>query len=98
MTIVDHITFNPQKHKLGKLCPRQHDHCGSGQSIRPLKGSCCCYCAAENKKKCDAKRSLAKKQAQATADLLIPTNIVDAIEFNAEKHMMGSLCKNRHDY
>jgi hypothetical protein len=53
---------------------------------------------AENQKKCRDKKSEKKKQSQAAADLLIPTSIVDAIEFNAEKHMLGSLCKNRHDY
>lgn len=43
------IKFNPDKHKLGALCKRNHDHEGSGHSLRYISTSCCVECQRERK-------------------------------------------------
>lgn len=54
-------SYNTNKHHLGKLCPRGHDHDGTGQSLRNTDNQCL-RCNAERKAAKDAK----KRQAKAT--------------------------------
>jgi hypothetical protein len=94
MPIVTDVAFDDEKYYLGQLCPSDHDYCGQKQSLRFKSDRSCLYCkreAAERRRK--RKQALARK-----ADLLIPTNIVDAIELNEDLHCLGLLCVKRHDH
>ena len=43
--------YDPAKRVLGKLCPRNHDYHGTGQSLRKKSRSrSCCACDAEQKR------------------------------------------------
>lgn len=98
MTIVSDVEFVEGKHKLQRLCPRSHDYKGTGQSISRINASTCLYCQRENSAKSQQAKRDAKAAQQKAADLLIPTQLVDAIKMNESKHMLGDLCIRRHDY
>lgn len=98
MTIVNDVEFVEGKHKLIRLCRRNHDYKGSGRSLCRENASTCIYCQRENTERHRQAKRPEKLALAKAADLLIPTSIVDAIRFNEQKHVLGELCINRHDY
>jgi len=59
-TKADDADYNPATHSLGKLCPRQHDYRGSGQSVLRLSNRHCRACDREK----FHERKQAKRQTQ----------------------------------
>ena len=55
----DDSDFNPTTHSLGKLCPRQHNYRGTGQSVLRLSNR---HCRA-----CDREKFHERKQAKRQA-------------------------------
>jgi hypothetical protein len=56
------LDYDHSKHHLGTLCPRGHDHSGSGHSLRNADNQCLA-CKAQEKRE---KRARAKRQAATT--------------------------------
>jgi hypothetical protein len=52
--------YDPGKYVLGKLCPRGHEYCGTGQSLRHRRRHVCLACDAEQARE----RRKAKHQEQ----------------------------------
>jgi len=58
-TKADDVDFNPTTHSLGKLCPRQHNYRGTGQSVLRISNR---HCRA-----CDREKFHERKQAKRQA-------------------------------
>lgn len=53
-------SFDPSRHRLGRLCRRGHDYCGTGKSLGFLSSNACTACARERNQRPEI---LAKQRA-----------------------------------
>ena len=81
---------DPEKHFLGKICPRGHEYYGTGQGLRYHCGSKqCVQCILERKH---------KAQNQKYKERGFPHCQWPRQRFNPEIQFLGKLCPRGHDY
>lgn len=94
MPIVTGFVLDPEVHRFGKLCKREHDHEGTGKSLRYLCNGSCLYCDDIRWRKWDAENRPPKIDRSKITRVYI-----DSIEFDSEIHKLSkTMCQKGHDH
>ncbi|MBE9019212.1 HNH endonuclease [Chroococcidiopsidales cyanobacterium LEGE 13417] len=83
---MDNLTFDAEKHYLGKLCRSGHNWNSTGKSVRYQKCQDCVICIQERNQRRDRKVWLEENRKKG----------IDCSEVGA--YYLGALCRNGHDW
>lgn len=86
------LGFDASKHKLGSLCPKQHEFQSTGQTLRRAKSGVCVQCGLVQAEATKQRR----RQVQHSIPELFGTEACP--RYDTERFYLGTLCRRSHEW